>query len=219
MLSPDSARAATFGRGAIAADEARSLSFYHIHTAEKLTVVYSENGELDSRRARRDQSLPARLSHEQSSTTSTSALLDALHGALRRVRAARQLRGDLRLPLAADQRRAAARDAAASPKNSLHIQGRAIDVRLTSAKTTGKLRDAALALQAGGVGYYRRVEFRPHRYRRRPHLVVAARARSVRLPAVDPSTESGYEEHRHHRGARRRRLAARGSSRGRSPSP
>jgi uncharacterized protein YcbK (DUF882 family) len=38
-------------------------------------------------------------------------------------------------------------------ENSLHIQGRAIDVRLTSAKTPA-LRDAALALKVGGVGYY-----------------------------------------------------------------
>jgi uncharacterized protein YcbK (DUF882 family) len=38
-------------------------------------------------------------------------------------------------------------------ENSLHIQGRAIDVRLTSAKTAA-LRDAAIALQRGGVGYY-----------------------------------------------------------------
>jgi uncharacterized protein YcbK (DUF882 family) len=38
-------------------------------------------------------------------------------------------------------------------EHSLHIQGRAIDVRLTSAKTAA-LRDAAIALRVGGVGYY-----------------------------------------------------------------
>jgi uncharacterized protein YcbK (DUF882 family) len=38
-------------------------------------------------------------------------------------------------------------------KDSLHLSGRAIDVRLTSAATV-KLRDAAIALQRGGVGYY-----------------------------------------------------------------
>ena len=43
-------------------------------------------------------------------------------------------------------------------ENSLHIEGRAIDVRLTSAKTTA-LRDAALALKAGGVGYYAESNF------------------------------------------------------------
>jgi uncharacterized protein YcbK (DUF882 family) len=43
-------------------------------------------------------------------------------------------------------------------KNSLHLTGRAIDVRLTSAKTD-RLRDAAIAMHSGGVGYYRDSNF------------------------------------------------------------
>jgi uncharacterized protein YcbK (DUF882 family) len=43
-------------------------------------------------------------------------------------------------------------------KRSLHMQGRAIDVRLSDLDTTA-LRKAALALKAGGVGYYRRSNF------------------------------------------------------------
>lgn len=43
-------------------------------------------------------------------------------------------------------------------KNSLHMQGRAIDVRHTELPTT-KLRDLALAAKRGGVGYYRRSDF------------------------------------------------------------
>jgi uncharacterized protein YcbK (DUF882 family) len=38
-------------------------------------------------------------------------------------------------------------------KDSLHMSGRAIDVRLTSA-ATDELRAAAIALKCGGVGYY-----------------------------------------------------------------
>ena len=38
-------------------------------------------------------------------------------------------------------------------KNSLHLEGRAIDVRLTSA-SLDKLRDAAISMRSGGVGYY-----------------------------------------------------------------
>ena len=38
-------------------------------------------------------------------------------------------------------------------KNSLHMQGRAIDVRLSGLHTT-KLRDTAIDLGMGGVGYY-----------------------------------------------------------------
>ena len=38
-------------------------------------------------------------------------------------------------------------------KNSLHMQAEAIDIRLPGTKTTN-VRDAALALHRGGVGYY-----------------------------------------------------------------
>ncbi len=38
-------------------------------------------------------------------------------------------------------------------KNSLHLQGKAIDVRLTDVELM-KLRDTASAMQRGGVGYY-----------------------------------------------------------------
>ena len=43
-------------------------------------------------------------------------------------------------------------------KRSLHMQGRAIDVRLTGTDTF-ELKKAALALRAGGVGYYRKSDF------------------------------------------------------------
>jgi len=43
-------------------------------------------------------------------------------------------------------------------EHSLHISGRAIDVRLTSAATTD-LRDAAIAMHSGGVGYYAESNF------------------------------------------------------------
>jgi uncharacterized protein YcbK (DUF882 family) len=42
--------------------------------------------------------------------------------------------------------------------NSLHLQGRAIDVRLPGV-ALADLRDAALSLRAGGVGYYARENF------------------------------------------------------------
>ncbi|MBS1199633.1 MAG: hypothetical protein H6R27_311 [Proteobacteria bacterium] len=43
-------------------------------------------------------------------------------------------------------------------KHSLHMEGRAIDVRLQGYRTE-TLRDLALSLQAGGVGFYRRSDF------------------------------------------------------------
>jgi uncharacterized protein YcbK (DUF882 family) len=43
-------------------------------------------------------------------------------------------------------------------KNSLHMQAHAIDIRIPGV-TTEALRDAALALHEGGVGYYPRSQF------------------------------------------------------------
>lgn len=43
-------------------------------------------------------------------------------------------------------------------KKSLHMQGKAIDIRLPG-HDTRKLRQAALSLKAGGVGYYERSNF------------------------------------------------------------
>jgi uncharacterized protein YcbK (DUF882 family) len=43
-------------------------------------------------------------------------------------------------------------------RNSLHLEGRAIDVRLPG-MALSELRDAARSLQAGGVGYYPREQF------------------------------------------------------------
>ena len=43
-------------------------------------------------------------------------------------------------------------------RHSLHLQGRALDVRLPGA-ALADLRDAALSLRAGGVGFYARQQF------------------------------------------------------------
>jgi uncharacterized protein YcbK (DUF882 family) len=43
-------------------------------------------------------------------------------------------------------------------KRSLHMDGRAIDVRLKGLPTA-RLRDLALALRSGGVGYYAKSDF------------------------------------------------------------
>ena len=43
-------------------------------------------------------------------------------------------------------------------KNSQHLFGKAIDLRLTGVELT-KLRDTAIAMQRGGVGYYASPDF------------------------------------------------------------
>jgi uncharacterized protein YcbK (DUF882 family) len=51
-----------------------------------------------------------------------------------------------------------ARPGSGVSKKSLHMQGRAIDVRLRNFGTA-KLRDLAIAAKQGGVGYYQRSDF------------------------------------------------------------
>jgi uncharacterized protein YcbK (DUF882 family) len=51
-----------------------------------------------------------------------------------------------------------ARPGSGVSKKSLHMQGRAIDVRLRNVPTA-RLRDLALAAKRGGVGYYERSDF------------------------------------------------------------
>jgi uncharacterized protein YcbK (DUF882 family) len=134
-----------------AAVAAHRLSFYHIHTGEKLTVTYRENGEV----------IPAALAEinhylrdfrtEQVHDIDV-ALLDQLNALF----TAFDHRGNFEVisGYRSPRTNAALRHATTGvAERSLHIEGRAIDVRLTSAKTAD-LRTAALSLKSGGVGYY-----------------------------------------------------------------
>ena len=130
---------------------AHRLSFFHIHTAEKLTVTYREHGTLipdalaDINRYLRD--FRTEQVHDIDIT-----LLDTLHELFTTFDA----RGNFEVisGYRSPRTNAALRHATTGvAENSLHLQGRAIDVRLTSAKTA-VLRDAAIARRQGGIGYY-----------------------------------------------------------------
>jgi uncharacterized protein YcbK (DUF882 family) len=138
-------------RGARATVPAHRLSFYHIHTAEKLNVVYREQGTLvpgalaEINRYLRD--FRTGQVHDID-----VGLLDVLHDLYVEF-AARgnfEVISGYRSPRTNEALRHVTSGVA---EHSLHIEGQAIDVRLTSAKTVA-LRDAALAHAAGGVGYY-----------------------------------------------------------------
>ena len=148
------AGAAGFGRSrsALAAGlEAQTLTFYHIHTAETLKITYREHGALVSgaldeinrylRDFRNGQTHPIDV-----------ALLDELYRLHEQFghRGRFEVISAYRSPRTNEALRHLTTGVA---KDSLHLSGRAIDVRLTSAPT-GKLRDAAIALRVGGVGYY-----------------------------------------------------------------
>ena len=145
------------GRKAAAATQpAHRLSFYHIHTAEKLTVTYREHGELVPEALTEINRYLRDFRTEQVHDIDV-ALLDTLHTLFTTFDA----RGNFEVisGYRSPHTNAVLRHVTSGvAENSLHIQGRAIDVRLTSAKTAA-LRDAALAMHCGGVGYYAESNF------------------------------------------------------------
>lgn len=141
---------------AAAAAPAHRLPFYNIHTAEKLDITYREHGELIPGAL---ETINRYLRDYRTGDVHDIdvALLDALHSLYTTFdeRGNFEVISGYRSP----RTNAALRHVTSGvAENSLHIQGRAIDVRLTSAKTTA-LRDAAVALHAGGVGYYAESNF------------------------------------------------------------
>jgi len=131
--------------------EVQTLAFYHIHTAETLKVTYREHGTL----------VPGALGEIKQflrdfRTAQTHDIDVELLDRLWHLYAEFDQRGRFEVisGYRSPRTNAALRHATTGvAENSLHISGRAIDVRLTSAATDA-LRDAAIALRSGGVGYY-----------------------------------------------------------------
>jgi uncharacterized protein YcbK (DUF882 family) len=136
--------------------EAHSLAFYHIHTAETLKITYREHGELVPGALEEVNHFLRDFRTEQEHDIDVE-LLDQLHQLF--VRFDRRGHFEVISGYRSPKTNAVLRRASGGvAEHSLHISGRAIDVRLTSA-ATADLRDAALALRSGGVGYYRQSNF------------------------------------------------------------
>lgn len=129
----------------------RRLAFYHTHTGKRLDVVYKRNGEF----------VPEALSVINTflSDFRTGEVADMDPHLLDLIYDLREALGSegtyevisaYRSPATNDMLRQRSGGVA---KNSQHLLGKAIDVRLGDVDLT-KLRDAAIAMQRGGVGYY-----------------------------------------------------------------
>jgi uncharacterized protein YcbK (DUF882 family) len=131
--------------------EASTLSFYHLHTTEKLKITYRERGEVLAD-ALAEINYFLRDHRSGQAHQIDVALLDTLADLYEQFgrRGHFEVISGYRSPATNEALRNATTGVA---KDSLHVHGRAIDVRLTSA-ATAKLRAAAIALQRGGVGYY-----------------------------------------------------------------
>ncbi|HXV08611.1 MAG TPA: DUF882 domain-containing protein [Burkholderiales bacterium] len=135
---------------AIAPSEVRSLSFRHTHTDERLSVTYHAGGAyLRDALAQIDAFLRDFRTGE--SHAIDQGLLDVLFSLTRVLDGGVfEVISAYRSP--ATNAKLAANSSGVS-RNSLHMQGRAIDVRLWGVDTR-LLRAAAIELRAGGVGFY-----------------------------------------------------------------
>lgn len=133
----------------------RQLSFFHTHTGESLNLTYRQDGSyLPDSLAAIDHLLRDFRTGEIHAID--VALLDLLEG-LRELSGGSvyEVISGYRSPVTNAMLRQ--RDGQVAQR-SLHMQGQAIDVRLRGV-ATNRLREAALAMRAGGVGYYPESDF------------------------------------------------------------
>ena len=134
----------------------RSLSFVHTHTGERLSTVYFEDGQYRAGELERINRLLRDFRSGDVHTIDTG-VLDIL--ADLRVLADHDEAYEVISGYRSSQTNAALRrHSSGVAEHSLHLQGRAIDVRL-SGFPTRKLRELALEMGRGGVGFYPQSDF------------------------------------------------------------
>ena len=145
-----------FGLSTNAFAEARALSFYHTHTGRYLSVVYSVDGVYQADALQGiDEFLADFRNHETHHID--PALLDVLYDLKSRTgsRAPFQVISAYRSPPTNQWLRQTSIGVA---EHSMHLEGRAIDVRLADGPLA-RLREVALSLERGGVGFYPQSDF------------------------------------------------------------
>ncbi len=141
---------------AAAAPGSRALSFQHLHTGESLAIPYVEAGAyVPEALASIDHVL--RDHYDGSVHPIDRDLLDILYAVALETgtRSPFQVVSGYRSPATNEMLRQRGRGVS---KNSLHMQGRAIDIRLGDV-STAQLREAGLKVARGGVGFYRTADF------------------------------------------------------------
>ena len=147
----------TLAQAAAPTPAERALDFVHTHTGEKLGLVFAVGREYVQ------DSLSALNRFLRDHYTGDVGrmdpqLFDLLHQVRGLVgsRAPFEVISGYRCPATNDRLRSTGGGGVA--RRSLHMDGRAIDVRLPGVKLA-ELRDAALSLKGGGVGFYARDGF------------------------------------------------------------
>jgi uncharacterized protein YcbK (DUF882 family) len=141
-----------FGNDATAGGETRTLSLYHVHTKESLTITYKVNGRYIPSALEKINYLLRdwRRSEVVRIDPKTIDLMWELHADLGSTRPVHIICG-YRSPKTNSFLKRIGRNVA---KKSQHMVGKAIDLYFPDVSTE-KLRNSALVRQVGGVGYYR----------------------------------------------------------------
>jgi uncharacterized protein YcbK (DUF882 family) len=141
-----------FGQDATAGGETRTLSLYHVHTKESLTITYKVNGRYIPSALEKINYLMRDWRRKEviRIDPKTIDLMWELHADLGSTRPVHIICG-FRSPKTNSFLKRIGRNVA---KKSQHMVGKAIDLYFPDISTE-KLRNSALVRQVGGVGYYR----------------------------------------------------------------
>lgn len=134
----------------------RFLTFHHTHTGERLKVTYWEGGSYISD-SLKDINHLMRDFRSNDIHRIDPSLLDQLFAVRMKLETDRPFHiiSGYRSPRTNSMLRGRGRGVA---KHSLHMSGKAIDIRVPG-RSLDKVRMAALSMQAGGVGYYAGPQF------------------------------------------------------------
>ncbi len=139
-----------------ASHQARELAFVHTHTGERLKIQYSdEYGYLPDGLAEINYFLrDFRTDDVHPMDTGLLDILNELRQGMSKSGVFEVISG-YRSPKTNESLRA---NGSGVAKHSLHMQGRAIDIRLTGVDTS-QLRNYCISMECGGVGYYQKSDF------------------------------------------------------------
>jgi uncharacterized protein YcbK (DUF882 family) len=138
--------------------ETRDLSFYHTHTGKRLDVTYWQDGDyVESALSEINLFLSDFRTGDR--VDMDPELLDLIHDVRESLGSdgTYQVISAYRSPETNEMLRKRSASTGVARK-SQHLLGKAIDVRLEGV-STAKLRDAAISLRRGGVGYYEASDF------------------------------------------------------------
>ena len=135
--------------------QSSSISFYHTHTGDRLTVKIIDGSVSELAKQRLNHFL------RDFRTGEIHPIDPTLFGMLQRIQQVAGSSGEFevisgyRSPETNNHLRS---QSAGIAKNSFHTSGKALDIRLTDIPTRD-VRDIAMDLRVGGVGYYERSNF------------------------------------------------------------